>query len=148
MERPIERRFKRGKEAKKILFIADNSAEIAVDRLLIEELPEGRVTVAVRGGPAINDALMEDALEAGIDEVATVIDTGLTLPGVVLLKCSKEFQNHFNSADLIISKGQGNFETMSDERAPIVFLLRAKCEMVTEHIGCKRGDFVISSFYA
>ncbi|MCP4604933.1 MAG: DUF89 family protein [Proteobacteria bacterium] len=133
------------KKAKNILYLADNAGEIVMDRLLIEQLPSTKVVVAVREGPAINDALIEDAAEAGLNEIATVVTSGAALPGTPLAVCSPEFCEHFRSADLIISKGQGNYETLSEEKANIFFLLVAKCRTVAKHLSCELGDFVVSN---
>lgn len=121
--------------ASSILYLADNAGEIVFDRLLIEELPLERVTVAVRGGPVINDATMDDACAAGLHEIVRVIDNGSDAPGTILDDCSLEFQRHFNEADLIIAKGQGNYETLSEESANIFFLFRIKCSVVASHTG-------------
>lgn len=141
-KRVIARLKELSAKAKHILYIADNTGEIVLDRLLIERMPAGAVTVAVRSGPAINDALMADAHDAGLHKIAEIIKSGAALPGTPYNETSKEFKRHFEKADFIISKGQGNFETMSDLDAPIFFLLTAKCHVVAEHLGCKEGDFV------
>ncbi len=130
-------------EADSILYIADNAGEIVADRLLIEQLPRGKVTVAVREGPAINDALLEDASAAGLDEVAEMVTSGVDLPGTPLKVCPPAFVERFRSADLIISKGQGNFETLSDEPDKMFFLLVVKCPTVAQHLSCELGDFVV-----
>ena len=91
--------------------------------------------MAVRGRPILNDALREDAELAGIADVAPVIDNGSDAPGTVLEDCSEEFREQFNQADLIISKGQGNYETLSAVRAPIFFLFTVKCPIVSAQIG-------------
>ncbi len=131
--------------AEKILYLADNTGEIVVDRLLVEMLPAGKVTVVVRSGPAINDALLEDASFAGLDELASVMESGAALPGTPLAQISDEFRRVFAEADVIISKGQGNFETLCDEDAPIFFLLMAKCPVVARQIGCSVGDYVVTA---
>ena len=121
--------------ARSILFLADNCGEIVVDRLLIEQLPTGRVTVAVRGLPVLNDATLQDALEAGLDELAPVIANGSDVPGTVLGDCSPAFRRAFAAADLVIAKGQGNYETLSDTDADVFFLFRVKCPLVADHAG-------------
>jgi len=130
--------------AREILYLADNSGEIAVDRLLLERLPRGRVTVVVRGGPAINDALVADAEQVGIGELAEVIDNGARLPGTALSRCSESFLERLARADVVISKGQGNYETLSDEEGPFFFLLMAKCRPVASRLGCEVGDLVVA----
>ncbi len=128
-----------------ILYLADNAGESVFDRLLIEKLPVP-VVYAVRGGPIINDVTMEDAIEAGIDKVASVTTSGCRAPGTVLEWCSKDFLKLFNSAPLIISKGQGNYETLSEEKnRPIYFVLKAKCDVVSRSLNCKTGDMIFAA---
>ncbi len=129
--------------ARSILYLADNAGEIAIDRLLIERLPPGSVTVAVRSGPAINDALRADAEQAGLPDVAEVIESGVAMPGTPLEFCSAELRGHFEAADLVISKGQGNFETLSEAPRTVWFLLMVKCEVVARHTGCAVGDLAV-----
>ena len=124
-----------------VLYIGDNAGETVFDRVLIEELDKP-VIYGVRGGPIINDATYEDALQAGIAEVATILSSGSNAPGAILGTCSHEFNEVFRNADLVISKGQGNYEALSNERSPIFFLLKAKCDVIAKHIGAKKGDFV------
>ena len=131
------------KKAKNILYLADNAGEIVFDKLFIEQLPLEKITLAVRGKPAINDALIKDAKDVGLDKIVKVIDNGAGYPGTVLNKCSDDFIKAFNSADLIISKGQGNYETLSDVDANICFLLRAKCPVVAEDLNATIGDFMV-----
>lgn len=121
-------------EAREILYLADNAGEIAVDRLLIEELGPERVTLVVRGKPVINDATIEDSRQVGLNELVKVIDNGSDAPGTILDDCSDEFRDRFRKADLIVSKGQGNFETLSDINANIFFLLKVKCPVIAEHV--------------
>jgi len=140
--------FAAAQEAERILYLADNAGEIVFDRLLIEALPSGKTTVAVRGTPVINDATLEDADIAGIGEVATVITNGSDVPGTLLEECSYAFRQQFDQADLIISKGQGNYETLSESTRNIFFLLTVKCPVIGHDIGapvgtmvCNRGKF-------
>lgn len=135
--------FRAAGEARKILYLADNAGEIVFDRLLVEVLPAGRITVAVRGAPIINDATREDALQAGLPAVARVIDNGSDAPGTVLEECSAEFRSQFESADLIIAKGQGNYETLSDTRKRIFFLLTVKCPLIAAAVGAPVGTLVV-----
>ncbi|MDM8537467.1 ARMT1-like domain-containing protein, partial [Desulfobacterales bacterium HSG17] len=129
--------------AKNILYLGDNAGEIVFDRLLIELLQPQKITFAVRGNPVLNDATMDDAIETGMTDIVTVIDNGSDAPGTLLAECPRSFQQIFQEADLIISKGQGNFETLSGARKNIFFLLKAKCPIIAEKIGCKLGDAVI-----
>lgn len=140
----IERLRKAIDRASSILYLADNAGEIVFDRLLIEELPAERVTVAVRGGPVINDATVDDARAAGLNKIVRVIHNGSDAPGTILDDCGLEFQRRFNEADLIIAKGQGNYETLSDEKKNIFFLFRIKCGVVASHTGFKIGTNVLT----
>ncbi len=127
----------------RILYLADNAGEIAFDRLLIERLPPGKVTVAVRGFPAINDATLADAEAAGIHEVAEVIGNGSDAPGTILDDCSESFRDRFDKADLVVAKGQGNYETLSEVDKDIYFLLKAKCPVIARDIGCPEGAMIL-----
>ena len=130
-------------DAKSILYLADNAGEIVFDRLLIEQLPPGRVTLAVRGGAVLNDATMADAWTARLQEIAEVIDNGSDAPGTLLGDCSGPFLKRFTEADLIIAKGQGNFETLSEEAANIFSLFQVKCPVVATHTGLPIGTHVL-----
>lgn len=130
---------------KRILYLADNAGEIVFDRLLVEQLSSAHVTVAVRGAPVINDATIVDACAAGLDEIAEVIDNGSDAPGTILKDCSADFRRRFAEADLIIAKGQGNFETLSDARRPVFFLFKVKCAVVADHTGLPVGTHVLAS---
>jgi len=130
-------------QATRILYLADNAGEIVFDRLLIEQLPLKRVALAVRGAPIINDVTRVDAQAAGLDGLVEVIDNGSDTPGTVLAECSEEFQKRFFEADLIISKGQGNFETLSDSLENIFFLFKAKCSVAADQVGCPVGTQVL-----
>jgi len=129
--------------AKRVLYIGDNAGEIVFDRILIEELKNKEIIFAVREEPIINDALMEDAKFCGIDKYARVISTGCNAPGAILKFCTKKFRKVFEKAEFIISKGQGNFEALVGEKAPIFFLFRAKCPVVSKYLNCKLGDIIL-----
>jgi len=131
-------------EAQRIFYLADNAGEIAFDRLLIEQIAPARVTVAVRGGPVINDATMADARAVGLNEIVEIIDNGSDAPGTLLDDCSQEFKRRFTEADLILAKGQGNFETLSDEPHDIFFLFKAKCSVIAAHAGVPIGTHVLA----
>lgn len=134
-------------EAGKILYIGDNSGEIVFDRLFIELMlsngkAKDQIIFAVRGKPIINDITMIDAKETGMTDLVHVIDNGYDVPGTVLEKCSAEFQKIFEKADLVIAKGQGNYETLSDVNKNIVFLLKVKCSVIAENVGCSIGTSI------
>lgn len=134
-------------KAENIMYIADNSGEIVFDKFLLENLPMDKVTYVVKGGPIVNDATMQDAISAGIVDLVKVIDSGHSSQGTVLKHCSSAFINEFNKADLIISKGQANFETLSDVKDKTIFyLMRAKCKSVAAAVGCKQMDYVLTSY--
>ncbi len=129
-------------KARKILYLADNAGETVFDRFLIEEINKPVIYV-VRAHPIINDATREDALLAGIDKVAEIVSSGCDAPGNILKFCSDEFLEVYRSADLIISKGQGNYEGLSDEDRPIFFLLKTKCHVIARDIGIDEGSIVL-----
>ena len=126
------------------MYIADNAGEIVFDRVLIEQFKNKKSIFAVRSGPIINDALVEDAIACGIYKCARIISSGCDAPGTILRFCNKKFLKIYRDADLIISKGQGNFEALADEKRPIFFLFRAKCPVVAKHLNCKLGDVILT----
>lgn len=128
--------------ANDILYLTDNAGEIVFDRLLIDQLPTDRVTVAVRGRPILNDATLADAETAGLCDLVQVIDNGSDAPGTILHDCSEDFRRRFAQADLIIAKGQGNFETLSDQSANIFFLFKVKCPVIANYVGLPVGTHV------
>ncbi len=137
--------FRKALEAsKRILYILDNAGEIVFDMLLIEELRKIGKTViaAVRGGPILNDAVMDDAIQVGLDKVCRVIDTGNEFLGVIREKCSGMFLKALDTADFVIAKGQANYESMEGTRPNIFFILKAKCQATADHMGVKENDLV------
>ncbi len=130
-------------EATDILYLGDNAGEIVFDRLLIEQMPRQKVTFVVRGGPILNDVLLPDAEMVGMTDLVEVIDNGADAPGTIFEICSKAFRKRFEKADLIISKGQGNFETLNDCERDIFFLLRPKCVVLARHLDCELGRQVL-----
>jgi|LSQX01.3.fsa_nt_gb uncharacterized protein with ATP-grasp and redox domains len=136
----LERLRKKSEEAESIFYLADNAGEIVLDQLLIQQLGPHRITVAVRGKPILNDATMHDAETTGLTDIVTVISNGSDVPGTLLSECTEEVVNHFNNADLVISKGQGNFETLSKAPREICFLLKVKCSVIAEETGHPLGN--------
>ena len=130
-------------QSEQILYLTDNAGEIIFDKLLIEQLPMKKITVAVRGKPVINDATMEDAEFAGLTDIVNVIDNGSDAPGTILEDCSQDFRDFFEKADLIIAKGQGNYETLSEVNKKIFFLLKVKCPVIARNIGCEVGEMIL-----
>ena len=152
IERASERRlaaadFDRFREetarASTVLYLADNAGEIVFDRLLIEQMNHKKMFVAVKAEPMLNDALLADAEFAGIDRVATVLTPGLGWPGSGLGNCSADFLEAFTRADVIIAKGQGNYEWLSEVKANIFFLLMAKCPVVARDLRVEVGELVV-----
>jgi hypothetical protein len=131
------------KKASNILYLGDNAGEVFFDKFLVEELQGNNITFVVRGAPIINDALSDDVRMAGLDSLVEVIDNGSDVPGTIVEECSPEFQRRYREADLVIAKGQGNYETLCDEQKQIFFLLQAKCPVIANDIGCQEGDMVI-----
>lgn len=116
--------------ASSIFYIADNCGEAVFDRLLIERYRD-KITLGVRGRPVLNDVTPREAVMSGLD-IVPMVDTGDSAPGVSLRYSSPEFLETLRGADLIVAKGQGNFESLCDEDLPIFFLLRVKCKVVSE----------------
>ena len=138
-------KFKQGLDkAREILYIGDNAGECVFDRILIEEIKKP-VTYVVRDAPIINDATYEDAVQAGIDSVATIISSGTDAPGAILETCSAEFRKMYHNSNFIISKGQGNYEALSNERRAIFFLLKVKCKVIANNIGVDEGAIVLQA---
>lgn len=131
--------------ANQILFIADNAGEIIFDKFLLDQLPLEKVIFAVKGQAIVNDATLEDAQVAGITKKVKVIDNGFGAQGTILSQCSESFLNYFERADLIISKGQANYETLSDRQdKKIFYLMRAKCSVIANSLGCQPMDYVLT----
>jgi len=129
-------------KAKSVLYIADNAGESVFDRLLIEEMNKPTVYV-VRDIPVLNDCIIEDAIESGLDKVSEIISSGSTAPATILNLCNDDFLNRFNSADFIISKGQGNYEGLSKVNQKVFFLLKAKCKVIANDLNVKEDDIIL-----
>ena len=135
-------------DASTLLYICDNSGEIVFDMLFIKELQREysnlHIVAALRDKPIINDATLEDAKAVGLDRLVTTISSGSVYPGTILPETTEEFQELFASADMILSKGQGNFETLlpiADKR--LFFLLRIKCEYMAALAGVNKDNLVL-----
>ena len=133
---------RRLKTAKSLLIIGDNTGETVFDRLLLEQLPNVNLTYAVRSASIINDSTIEDAQASGLDKYAQIISTGCDAPGILFDECSEAFLNIFYSTDIVISKGQGNYETLSDCDRDIYFLLKAKCPVLAGLLGVDLNEYV------
>ncbi|MBC7091988.1 MAG: DUF89 family protein [Nitrososphaeria archaeon] len=133
-------------KSRKILYLADNAGETVFDRILVEELLKQnvRVVYAVKGAPIINDATLYDAEFAGITSLTKIVSTGTDSIGIIFKECSDEFLREFQDSDLVISKGQANYESLNDVRSKqIFFLLKIKCPVIAENINAKTGSLVI-----
>jgi len=133
---------------RKVLYLGDNAGEVVFDRALVGLLAASghAVTFAVHGGPILNDALLEDAKEAGLDGLVPVVSTGSNWVGLELETTTGEFRKLFSEADVVIGKGQGNFETLhgAAHTPPATwFLLKAKCPSVARALGVAFGDVVL-----
>jgi len=128
-----------------ILYIGDNSGESVFDKILIQELKKP-VKYVVRSKPIINDVTMKDAMDSGLHEVADLIESGTQSPGIILNQVSQEFLIIFNHSDLVISKGQGNYEGLSGCNRQIFFLLKAKCHPISRDIGVPEGGIVFKEY--
>lgn len=146
------------RSASSILYLGDNCGEIVLDKVLIEQIahesPDADIVFGVRGGPIINDVTVRDAEQVGMGDVARVLPSGLAVPGTVPAESSDEFQRAYYGADVVISKGMGNFETLGGAcgRDDVFFVLMAKCELVADIIGaplmslvCKRSEDGVAS---
>lgn len=135
------------KKAEEILYLTDNSGEIAFDTLLVRELkkPGAHVTVAVKGKPIINDATLQDAKTVGMHEVADeLISNGTDTVGLIARDCSKRFLARYRSADLVVAKGMGHAESLTETKLtrPHALLLRTKCQPVARYFGTVKGKNV------
>jgi len=114
-----------------LLYLGDNAGEIVLDRFLIREIkrryPQLKIYFATRGKPVINDVTVRDAKNIGLDKYAVIINNGTDFPGTILSECSEDFIKVFSTADVIISKGQGNFESLADNPRKIYFIFLCKC---------------------
>ncbi|WDV44876.1 ARMT1-like domain-containing protein [Clostridiaceae bacterium M8S5] len=133
--------------SKSLLYIGDNCGELVLDKIFIKILkrlyPSLHITFAVRGKPALNDVTIDDAVMVNMHELADVIDSGDRSPGAIINDSSDEFKNCFNSSDIVIAKGQGNYEGLSDEKRNNLFLLfMAKCEVVAGLAGVEKMSIV------
>jgi uncharacterized protein with ATP-grasp and redox domains len=136
------------KSSRNVLYLADNNGEIVFDKLLIEKLKEYGVDVivALKEKPILNDASIEDALQIRLDEVAKLVSTGTDSIGIIYGDISEEFKKIFHEADMVISKGLGNYEgltAMNLGEKPVFCLLNVKCTPIAKDIGVNLGDNVV-----
>jgi len=137
------------RNSKLLLYLGDNAGEIVMDKLLIEvikrDFPEMEIIYAVKGEPVINDVVMEDAKQVGLKKICKVISNGDCAPGTILKFCSSEFKEIYGKADLLIAKGQGNYESLSEVSGGrrIYFLLLAKCPVIANDLKVDIGSMII-----
>ncbi len=129
-------------DAEAVLYLADNAGETVFDRLLIETI-DRPVIYAVKGHPTINDATVEDAQAAGVDQVAELMSNGSDAPGTVLEACSEGFRRTYEEADLIIAKGQANYETLTEEGPRVFFLLQTKCPVIARDLDAPHRSLIL-----
>jgi len=140
----MDRLYNEIDRAQRILVLGDNAGEAVFDRLLIEHFPrKTEVFYAVKSAPVINDVTVDEAVDSGLDKVASIMPNGTAIPGTVLSKCSDEFREISNTADVVISKGQGNFETLNEEQRKIWFLFQVKCPIIAKHYRFSLGDWLL-----
>lgn len=128
--------------ARNLVFITDNCGEIVLDKMLIktikEQFPQVEITVMVRGGETLNDATVKDAVEVGMTDLVNVIHNGNDIAGTCISKLSEEALTYLNDADLIISKGQANFETLRGCGKNIYYIFLCKCDMFAKRFGVEK----------
>lgn len=130
-----------------LVYLADNAGEEIFDKLYIQTIkvlfPNIKVYYFVRGRPIINDLTCKDALASGMDEVATIVDSGVPTPGLVIELMNEKARSLFERADCIISKGMGNYECLGETKGlPIFFLFKVKCDVVAQAVGAQLGDII------
>ena len=135
-------------QAETVLILGDNAGETVFDRLMIENFPiKANVYYAVKGSPVINDATKSDAEAVGLDKIAKIISNGTDAPGTLLSKCSQEFLEIYNSADVVIAKGQANFETLNDAKRKVYFLTQMKCAVIADRYGFEVGSWIVGDSF-
>lgn len=147
---------KRLKQSRLLLFFGDNAGEIVFDRLLIKtirKMYDPEIAFVVRSVPTLNDATLDEARAVGIDKIATLVENGIDgpLPGTILKRCSNKVNDLVSRADLIISKGGGNFDTLEEEKGylkdKITFMLLSKCDPYYKYFGVKIHQPVLANFF-
>jgi damage-control phosphatase, subfamily I len=132
------------KNAKSILYLGDNCGEVVLDKLFLETIDHPNVVFAARNSAVLNDVTLKEAKKVGIPDVAQLISNGDDTPSTLLHRVSPEFKAVYDSADLIISKGMGNFEGLMNEEDPRLFyLLMIKCHVIGQKLGVQKGEFVV-----
>jgi len=132
-------------DTEEVLYLLDNAGEIVFDKILIETMKSRgkKVIAVVKGSPVLNDCTMADAAEAGLPAICSVIDNGSDAVGTIIEWASGDFQKRYAQAQFIVSKGQGNFETVSDTTKTIAYLFQSKCEVVSRELGLSLGSMIL-----
>ncbi|WP_353661305.1 ARMT1-like domain-containing protein [Hydrogenimonas sp. SS33] len=133
--------------AERLLVVGDNAGEHLFDKVMMATLktlfPKLRIFYAVRGRPIINDVTVKEAEAAGIGEVAEIVDSGVDTPGLDLSRMNESMRKVYESADAVLAKGMGNYESLNDTSTrPTWFLLKVKCDVVAASLGRRVGDIV------
>ncbi len=132
--------------AQSLLYMLDNAGEIVFDKILIEELLKRvKVTAVVKAGPMINDALMEDARQVGLTNLCEVIDNGGAFIGTPVDLVPEDFRRRMEEADIILGKGQGNYETLDGFPGDVFLILKAKCPIIAKDMGVQYGQVALIS---
>jgi len=143
-------RFKaHARSGARVVVLGDNAGEIALDTLLVEVLLRRgcEVVYAVRSRPILNDAIMADAAYVGMTRLCQVVESGVDTPGTVLDRCAPEFRQRLDQADVILSKGQGNYESLQGELAGAYCAFKVKCQRLVDETGLGLGDsaFIVTT---
>jgi len=128
--------------ADEVLFLSDNAGETIFDRVLIEQIGKP-VRYAVKSAPILNDATRADAIAAGVDQVAEIVEIGCNALGTLLDRCDERFVQLFHAASVIIAKGMGHYESLSGEGPRLFFLLQAKCKVVANDLGVPVKSLIV-----
>ena len=132
--------------AKILLYLGDNCGEICLDKILLKKIkelnPDIQIIFGVRGKPVVNDSIAEDAYAVGINEYADVIDNGDGSLGTVLNRTSQKFKEIYKKSDVVIAKGQANYECLSEENKNIYFLLMTKCDVIANDIDVEENKMI------
>lgn len=133
-------------KSQNLVFLADNAGEVVFDKILLESILTGydikKTLFAVKGAPIINDAMYEDAEYVGINNLNNIEFIKVGVPERGMKRTSKEFLKILSKSDIVISKGQGNYEALSEQKK-IFFLLMVKCPVVADDLGVKVGDIIL-----
>lgn len=130
------------KEGKKVVYIADNAGEIVFDKICIKQIlreyPHLEIISLVRGVPVLNDVTSEDAYYVGLDRYTRILENGSDIAGTDLKEISEQALNAIEEADVIISKGQGNYESLSDCGKNVYYVFLCKCDLLAKHLNCEK----------